>query len=201
MRSVLMPSSSRVAAIAMLTFVVAGGMAVARSQEVQKPSPAIELKIDLVISRTQGEKKISSLPFTLFAASTDSGPRGINVSASVRMGVDVPIGTTTSTREGTPAATTTRPEYRQIGTQIDCNATRMPDGRYSLALRIHDSAIFSPASAQPDQVLKLDPAAFKTFTINNTRIVTLGRQEEFGRAADPITGEIVRVDAMVSVVK
>ena len=54
MRSVLMPSSYRVAAIAMLTFVVAGGMAVPRSQEVQKPSPVFELKIDLVISRTQG---------------------------------------------------------------------------------------------------------------------------------------------------
>ena len=198
MRSVLMPSH-RLAAIAVMTVVAAGGMAVARTQEVQKPSPVIELKIDLVISRTQGDKKLSSLPFTLFAASSEAGPR--SVSASVRMGVDVPVGTTTSTREGTPASTTTRPEYRQIGTQIDCNVTRMLDGRYSLALRINDSAIFSPASAQADQVLKLDPAAFKTFTINNTRIVSLGRQEEFGRAADPITGEVVRVDAMVSVVK
>ena len=200
MRSVLMPSSYRVAAIAMLTFVVAGGMAVGRTQEVQNPSPAIELKIDLVITRTQGEKKISSLPFTLFAASTDTSPRG-TVTASVRMGVDVPVGTTSSTREGTPATTTTRPEYRQVGTQIDCIVTRMADGRYSLGLRINDSAIFTPASATSGQTLKLDPAAFKTFTINNTRIVTLGRQEEFGRAADPITGEIVRVDAMVSVVK
>jgi hypothetical protein len=199
MRSVLVFPSYRLAAIVVMTF-VPGGMAVTRAQEPAKPSPAIELKIDLVISRTQGEKKISSLPFTLFAASNEQGPRTI-VSASVRMGVDVPVGSTTSTREGTPAATTTRPEYRQIGTQIDCTATRMADGRYSVALRIHDSAIFSPASAQPDQVLKLDPAAFKTFTINNTRIVTLGRLEEFGRAADPITGEIVRVEGMVSVVK
>jgi hypothetical protein len=199
MRSVLEFASYRLAAIVMLTFVVPGGTAVARTQEPPKPSPAIELKIDLVISRTQGDKKISSLPFTLFAASNDAGPRA-TVRASVRMGVDVPVGTTTSTREGTPSATTTRPEYRQIGTQIDCSVTRMTDGRYSVALSIHDSAIFSPAG-QADQVLKLDPAAFKTFTINNTRIVALGRQEEFGRAADPITGEVVRVDAMVSLVK
>ena len=198
MRSLSRSSSYRL--VAALAFAVAAGTAVARAQEVQKPSPLIELKIDLVISRSQGDKKISSLPFTLFAASSEGGPRS-TVQASVRMGVDVPVGTTTSTREGTPASTTTRPEYRQIGTQIDCYVTRMPDGRYALALRINDSAIFSPASAQADQALKLDPAAFKTFTINNTRIVVLGRQEEFGRAADPITGEIVRVDAMVSAVK
>ena len=183
----------------MALFMIGGGIAVVRAQDSQNSPAAIELKIDLVISRTQGDKKISSLPFTLFAASTESGPRNA-VSASVRMGVDVPIGTTTSTREGTPASTTTRPEYRQIGTQIDCYVTRMADGRYSLALRINDSAIFSPASTS-GQTLKLDPAAFKSFSINNTRVIVLGRQEEFGRAADPITGEVVRVDVVVNLAK
>ena len=180
----------------MALFMMGGGIAAVRAQGAQNTPSAIELKIDLVISRTQGDKKISSLPFTLFAASTERG-----AAASVRMGVDVPVGATTSTREGSPPTTTTRPEYRHVGTQIDCTVNRLSDGRYSLAVRINDSAIFSPASTTGGQALKLDPAAFKSFSINNTRVIVLGRQEEFGRAADPITGEVVRVDVVVTVAK
>src|ERR1051325_5070159 len=61
------------------------------SQAKAAPAP-YSSKIDVVIERYQGDKKISSMPFML---------RTANGSGSLRVGVDVPIGNTTQTRETT----------------------------------------------------------------------------------------------------
>ena len=52
----------------------------------QEPSaPLVPVKVEIVLSRSQGDKKVSSLPYTIWA-----NANGNNV--SLRLGVDVPVG-------------------------------------------------------------------------------------------------------------
>src|SRR4051812_28213940 len=59
------------------------------------PLPTLATKVEVVISRFQGEKKVSSQPYVLMPS---SDPYRNGAAASVRIGVDVPVGTTTTTR-------------------------------------------------------------------------------------------------------
>jgi glucose-1-phosphate thymidylyltransferase len=79
-----------------------------------QPKPVIPAKVDVVIQRYQGDKRVASLPYTL-TVSVNGSP------SQLRMGVDVPVGTTTTTRDG---VTTTQPSYRNVGTNIDCRPRR-----------------------------------------------------------------------------
>src|SRR5262245_45351867 len=84
------------------------------AQAPSQPSrPGVQTKVDVVVSRYQGDKKTSSLPFTLWV--NIPGPKTVGNSAtpapwgnaSLRMGVDVPVGTKASTQAHTSGTTTT----------------------------------------------------------------------------------------------
>src|SRR5579862_5394473 len=83
-------------------------------------------KVDVVIERYQGEKKASSLPYSLWVTMQVNGNTAIaRGNGSIRIGVDVPIGMTTrsSSTPGpgggtTRSDTTSAPEYQNIGTSI-----------------------------------------------------------------------------------
>src|SRR6185436_10190869 len=87
------------------------GSTVAVAQE----KALLPLKVQLVVSRTSVDKKvISSLPYTLWVTANDKQ------TTSVRMGVEVPIATSTYSKEGVASQSYS---YRPVGTNIDCNAT------------------------------------------------------------------------------
>jgi hypothetical protein len=167
-----------------------------------KPAPT-PLKLDVVLSRVQGEKKVSSMPFTLWMLSS-----GANV--SLRMGVDVPVGSSVVTsgnesaagsRTTTVSSTTNRVEFRNVGTSIDCWINSAPDGRYAVDLRIQDSSIFA-TDADTRPPLKLaDPMAFRTFTFSNQQLMRDGQTLQWASAPDKFTGEVLRVDTTLTVVK
>ena len=79
------------------------------------------LKLQVVLSKYQGEKKVSSMPYMLSLATGQ--PR-----VSLRMGGEIPIATTTA---GGNAASRREFNYRTVGTSIDCWATALDGGRYS----------------------------------------------------------------------
>src|SRR5688500_3448686 len=77
----------------------------------------VPLKVQIVVSRMQGNKQVSSLPYTLAVVAGD------NDKTSLRMGVDVPI-VQTVFGAASAGGTTSTPQssftYRSIGTNIDC---------------------------------------------------------------------------------
>src|SRR5262245_25079919 len=88
----------------------------------QDAAPLVPVKVEIVLSRSQGDKKLSSLPYTIWA-----NANGNNV--SLRLGVDVPVGaslvttgnenTTSSGRSTTTTSSTSnRVEFRSVGTSI-----------------------------------------------------------------------------------
>jgi hypothetical protein len=179
----------------------------ARGQSPNPPPPPLPVQpaqVDVVLSRYQGEKKTSSLPFTLMLS---AGPRFGPV--SIRMGVDVPVGTSTSNVTQTSNAQSSNPravettkavtEYRNIGTSIDASVTRTDETNYSVYVNVSDSSLFASEGKVPSGIA--DPTAFRTFSTQNTLPMKDGQTRLFGVATDKITGETLKIEVKLTVLK
>lgn len=156
----------------------------AREQQPPKPDPQV-FKVDVVLTRYQGEKKISSVPYSLLLG--DSFTR-------MRVGVDVAGDPLTATsKEG---VTTTRRDFRFLGTSIDGAVTPRESGRHHLILSIQDSSVL------PDPRFKDSASlAFRTFSISNQLFVREGQAVPFVVGTDQITGETLRAEVTLTAVK
>jgi hypothetical protein len=168
------------------------------------PKPPIPLKVDVVLSRFQGDKKIASLPYTMWVR---AGERTGGVApTNLRMGVDVPVGTVSATKPNTSGTnptttTTTGPDYRHVGTSIDVWAHVQDDGRYDVTLRLNDSSIFTADQEGRGAIKLADPMAFRTFSTSNTLTMRDGQTLQFAVATDKITGETIKVEVTINTVK
>lgn len=164
---------------------------VALAQESPKLVP---LKVQLVVSRTGVDKKIiSSLPYTLWVTANDKRM------TSIRMGVQVPVPTTTfkDSKEGmAPVQSYT---YRDVGTNIDCGATSQGDGQFTLEIKLSDSSV-SYDSKDAGPKVSGSPA-FRNFTSNFSILVKDGQTAQYASATDPVSGETLKVDVTINVLK
>lgn len=171
--------------------------------------PTIPVRVDVVLTRFQGEKKVSSLPFSLLANAADKNAG--SDAASIRMGIDVPIGTTTQTDNRTiPEAgrgatrsvetASTKVQYRNVGTDIDCVAVRVDESRFSVRVIISDSSIYLP-DGEGKPIKNADPTAFRTFGTSNTVVMRDGQTVLFGTGTDKISGETLKIEVTLRVVK
>jgi len=182
-----------VAAITAVLLVAIAMPIVAQDQKPAVPAPNATMKVQLVLSRYQGEKKISSLPYTL-TVSTDER-RSNTGRAGLRLGAQVPI--TTMVREGSDEKARLVPsvQYRDVGTNIDCLVNALDDGRFRLELTIEDSSVdTSPAT-------NTTHPAFKSFRTNDQMILRDGQSAQYSTATDKLSGEVWKVDVTVNVVK
>jgi len=169
------------------------GSPVALAQEAAKLVP---LKVQLVVSRYAADKKVSSLPYTLWVTANDKK------TTSIRMGVQVPIVQTTF-GQAAAGGFATIPQssytYKDIGTNIDCQAVSQADGTFNLEIKLNDSSV-SFDSKDPTQTLK-GAASFRTFTSNFSILVKDGQTAQYASATDPVSGETLKVDVTVNVLK
>jgi hypothetical protein len=172
------------------------------AQDTQKPaaqpsrpaaSAPVYLKLSLVVSRYQGDKKISSIPHTILV-STDS------TRTSLRLGTQVPVPSTVLGEKGaTPSYS-----YRDVGTNIDCTATSPMDGFYRLAVTISDSSVYYPDQAEPvarSITASTGAPAFRAFNTSFTFILHDGQTAPTTSVTDPISGQVIKVDATINVQK
>jgi hypothetical protein len=155
----------------------------------------IPLSIDVVVSRYQGEKKISSLPYLLAVNTNDNSPGGV---CQLRMGAQVPVPTTVlSNNNPAPPQTFT---YRDIGTNIDCSARTLDDGVFQLRLNVEDTSVYANAQAAATPTVEQMPV-FRTFRSTNTLVLRDGQSREFTAAADRVNGEVIRIAVTLKVVR
>jgi hypothetical protein len=166
--------------------------------------PTMPVQVEVVMTRLQGEKKISSMPFVLMA---NAGSRANQ--SSMRMGVDVPVGTSTSnvtqtqgpaTSQRATATARVATEFRNVGTDIDTMVSRIDATNYSVYVSIRDSSIFTSDQTKIPNTM-VDPTAFRTFNSSNTLPMQDGQTRVFGVATDKITGETLRIEVRLTVVK
>ena len=164
----------------------------------------IPLELQVVISRYQGEKRVSSLPYVLsLKSSMTSRDFRPGYGASLRLGSRVPIRTQVSTApsDGKPGATTNSVGYENVGTNIDAGASALEDGRYEVTITINESSVVSDP-----QDLKNTPGSdtypvFRSYQSTNTFFVKEGATTQFTAASDRVSGEVVRVEVKLTVVK
>jgi hypothetical protein len=147
------------------------------------------LTLQVVISRFQGEKKVSNLPYAI--AVIANGGR-----ASLRMGAQVPMQTTTPGPDGKPVVTSLN--YRDVGTAIDCGVISLDGGRYSIQLTVEDSSVYSDKPAASNSP---DLPTFRTFKATNSLVLREGQTGQFTMATDKVTGEVTKVDVTLTVSK
>ena len=152
----------------------------------------VPLKVQIVISRYQGEKRVSSLPYTLSVNANDP-----NRTSQLRMGAQIPV-TSTSYAAADNKAPLTSYQYRDIGTNIDCGASTADDGRFRLTVSIDDSAVIGdetkPATVNGAPV-------FRSFRVTETLLLKDGQSIQFTTATDKVTGDTIKVDVTLTVVK
>jgi hypothetical protein len=165
----------------------------------EKPPVITPLKVQIVLSRYRGEKKISSMPYALSV--NTNAPRF----AQLRMGAQVPVPVmATPTVDGKEIQGVLKGgpvQYKDIGTSIDCLARSTSDGRFQLELTIEDTSVYTD-----DQVVQGAPKAgdnptFRSFRSSNTLVLKDGQSTQFTTATDRISGEVVKVDVTLTVVK
>jgi hypothetical protein len=162
----------------------------------QKPMALVPVKVQVVISRYQGEKKVSSLPYSLAVNANDRG------SSSLRMGAQVPIATSMMPlidsvgKSSVPQSF----QYKDVGINIDCSASTNDDGRFRLAITIEDNSIIGDDPKAQPGVAKGNPS-FRSFRTTETLLIKDGQTLQFSTATDKISGDVVKVDVTLTVLK
>jgi hypothetical protein len=161
------------------------------------------LRVQVVISRFQGDKKISSLPYTLSVNATTTNESRLFGRANLRMGSKIPITMMAPpTVDGKPVSgmMTTGPiQYQDVGTNIDCGVSGTGDGRFRLDITVDDSSVY-PDDRPPEGGAKGSPS-FRSFRATDSMILKDGGTAQFTTATDKVNGEIVKVDVTLTVMK
>ncbi len=180
---------------ATLVFAVVSGLGVGSAQETkfggdassaraQEKPALVPLKLQLVLSRYQAEKKISSIPYMLWLTGNDPRP------ARLRMGVQVPVPVSVGSMNY---------NLKDVGTQIDCTAAAANNGFYRLELTVSDSGI--SISEKPGGTGATALPSYRNFTSTFTILLRDGQTGQYTSATDPVSGEVLKIDATLNVLK
>jgi hypothetical protein len=153
-------------------------------------------RIDVVLSRWVGDKRIESLPFSQLSAAPAVG-QAYN---SMRLGVELPTTrTTTTTANG---VVRTEPVTAYLGTNIDTYLRQTAAGIYELDIRLtHTMLAQSPREPGPAMPRPITEPATRTISLNSKLTLHEGRTQRVNSGTDVITGETARLEVTVTTVK
>ncbi len=169
-----------------------------KSSEAAKPAETAKtmtpLRVQVVFTEFEGEKKLSSLPYTFLLNADEKGER-----AAVRMGLRVPIeiGSNMQAKQI---------QYLDVGTNLDGRAEKTEDGRFLLMLNVEKSSVYRPgASEKPaslggNEVSTAQPIV-QQFRTQVNLLIRDGQTVQSTVATDPVTGHVLKVDVTANVIK
>jgi hypothetical protein len=151
------------------------------------------IRVQVVLAEYDGEKKISSLPYSLLVNA--ESPRGGK--ASIRMGLRVPI--VISGNE-----TAKQFQYQDLGTNLDGWAGKTNDGGFDLHLAVERSSAYSSAGQKSAGVggteLGTQPV-IQQFKTEFDVLIHDGQTLQSTLATDPVSGRVTKVEVTVNKVK
>lgn len=176
----------------------------AAREEEAKYKQIIPIDLEVTISRYQGDKKTSSLPYaltvnTVYFQNVNDAPL-----TSLRMGGEVPLPTMSFTVDGKPMPgfpTGGPVTYKAVGTSIDARGRILDGGRFEIWVSVQDDAIATPQSVGAASSPATSLPVIRSFRASNNVVLKDGQTRQFTAAADRITGEVVKVDVTLKVAK
>jgi hypothetical protein len=158
------------------------------------------VKVQIVFTEFEGDKKVKSLPYTLYINAPDA-PELKPGWVKLRVGSRVPIYT---------GGTKENMTYLDVGTNIDARSAYAGEGRLLLYLRIERSWVEGGVSVP---VTKPDGSASETSSGHFQEPIVRqlvsefdlklreGQSVESTTATDPISGKVLKVDVSFAIVK
>lgn len=146
----------------------------------QKMITPIPLRVQVLFTEFDGDKKIASLPYTF---SVNADEHHARPDTSIRDGVRMPIQTNPN-----------QYTYMDVGTNIDCSAQTEGDNRYKLVLTVERNSISQESTQTGNPVVR-------QFKAEMNPILRDGQNFESVMATDPVNGHVYRVSVTLSVVK
>ena len=197
---------------ALATVVCLGAGGLRAQSPAQKPEQApapqaresekrLPVQVHVVISRLQGQKKLSSVPY---AIAVNAGWLSTGSRSQLRVGARTPVPVpVTAVGSGDAAKQPIRSyTYEQLGTSIDCSVAQFEGGLFSVFVTVSDTSLDLPSPAtQGAAQLVNDVPIIRTFTSTNELTLRDGQSAQFTAATDRISGEVTRIDVTLNVVK
>jgi hypothetical protein len=156
----------------------------AQSQEPeQAPTP---VRVEVIFSKYQGDELTTRLPYAMMV-NAEEEPQ----SHHLRMGIEVPVSVGS---QGTQ-------QYRNVGTNIDCRARTLSEGRYMVELTVEQSSMYPAESvtASGRQGQAEGNPLFRTFSSNFRPILRDGESVQLTTATDPVSGEVSKLEVSLKV--
>jgi hypothetical protein len=178
----------------------------------ETPAPEVieqPARLQIVLTEYDGTKKISSMPYSIpFILSRTP------LTSSLRMGVRVPVNTSSKTGESSLT-------YVDVGTNIDVsdidyrmNQNHVPatSGRFSVDIKIDRSSLYVPSRDKDghidggkDWTAGEPPPGnepmIRQFRGDVTLLLRDGQELEATVATDPLTGRVLKVEAVLNILK
>jgi hypothetical protein len=168
----------------------AQGAATAEQTRERRLASIVPLKVTIVLSKYQGEKKIASEPYEL-SLRTDGNKASIRM--ATQMSAEAPP-------PAPPGAARPAPRPNPF-TNIDCSATSLDSGRYALTVTIEDSSIYEDNQRNADGSKTERTRSVRMFRTTNALVLRDGQSTEFTAATDKSSGEGIKAAVTLTVIK
>jgi hypothetical protein len=169
-----------------------------RGQDKPETKPLIPLRVQVVFSEYEGEKKIATLPYTIAVNANEREPGIYGKQTSLRMGIQVPIGTGKNGEIN----------YQNVGTDIDCWAHSIEDGSFRVSLSATRSSLYTPSSDSERKSVGYVGAVeargepmIRRFNASFNLLLRDGQTLENTMATDPVTGHLWKIAVTLHIVK
>lgn len=162
-----------------------------QAAEKARAKPPIPMKVQVVFTELDGDKKVSSMPYT-FSVVVDEkgGGRPVNL----RTGVRVPVELDAKDQKTT---------YLEIGTNIDCAIREEEDGKFRVMLNFDRSALYPNKSAEGERLVS-EPNGMpliRQFRISDDLLLKDGQTSDMILSTDPLNGHVLKAAITITVLK
>lgn len=159
--------------------------------------PMKSVRLEVVLSRYQGDRKVSSRPYMM---SLGTGKQN-----TLRVGTEVPIVVTTfkPANDQMPIFTPVSSfQYKNVGINMECTVSVLDDGRYALdPIAVEDSSVYEGDNPPAPVQKPLEAPFFRTRQMRGTVVLKDGETTTFYSATDPATGELIKGEVTLTVLK
>jgi hypothetical protein len=152
----------------------------------------LAVKVHLLFTEMDGDKKVTSLPYTLLV-NVEERNNG-RFSTSLRTGVRVPVDV-----GGKDEKTT----YMDVGANIDCGVHYDEDDKFRVLVNFDRSALYPNKSEDGERLVNQPNGQplVRQFRTTNDVLLKDGQTADLIQSADPLSGHTLKVSITINVQK
>jgi hypothetical protein len=157
-----------------------------------RPTETTPLKISVTVTEFEGDKKVKSLPYTMIVVADGRPPKSV-----VKIGSRVPV----------YAGKEYGMQYVDVGTNIDCQASRAKDNKFDLRLTLERSWVEGNVAVAVDPATALQSSGqfpepvLRQFKSELSLTLRDGQTVESSFATDPLSGKVFKVEVSLNIAK